>query len=84
VTLARQEEEVMMIHADPWEEIPRLESVLEAEVLAELEHSRLVASAEHFCVRKCRVDGHCPLGHTRHSRDVCPLWAYVRSTPSVS
>ncbi len=69
-----------MIHADPWDEIPRLEKQLEADLLAEFEASALSASAESFCVEKCLVDGRCRLAGAIQSREGCPLWTYVRST----
>ena len=59
-----------MIHADPWDEIPRLESLMEADLIAGLEQSRLRASAESFCAKSCRVGDRCP-----------PLFLYVRSKP---
>lgn len=70
--------------ADPWDEIPRLESLLEAELNVALESSRLYASAEAFCTDACRVDDRCPLAETIVSRYGCPLWRYVRSEPLMS
>jgi hypothetical protein len=74
------DEEATMIHADPWNEIPRLESVVEADLLAAVEHARLHAAAETFCVRTCRTDSRCPLAGTLRSKEQCPLWMYVRTT----
>lgn len=71
-----------MIHADPWDEIPRFEKQLEVDLLAEFEASVLSASAESFCVEKCLVDGRCLLAGAIQSREGCPLWTYVRSTAS--
>ena len=70
-----------MIHADPWDEIPRLESLMEADLIAGLEQSRLRASAESFCAKSCRVGDRCPLAQALDSRDRCPLFLYVRSKP---
>ncbi len=71
-----------MTLADPWDEIRRLEEVLEDDLLAELEQARLKGSVASFCEEKCRVDDRCPLSHVIRTRDACPLWMYVRSKPS--
>lgn len=63
-----------MGHADPWNETFRLESLLEADLLVQIERSKLRASAETFCVRSCRVERHCPLAGALHSKEQCPLW----------
>jgi hypothetical protein len=68
----------MMIHADPWNEIERLEELLEGDLLAEIERAAFRAVAESFCVDKCRVDGRCPIAHAIQSKAHCPLWMYVR------
>lgn len=68
-----------MLHADPWDEIPRLEALLEAELLTGIESTALWTAAEHFCTDGCRVDGRCPIAHAIRSRDACPLWTFVRS-----
>ena len=70
-----------MIHADPWNEISRLQDAMEADLLAELDQARLNASATSFCVEKCRVDCRCPLRGALASRAQCPLWMYVREMP---
>lgn len=70
-----------MIHADPWDEVSRLEDTLEVDLVRELERSRLRASAESFCVGACRVDGACRLAGAIRYREQCPLWRYVRAMP---
>ncbi len=70
-----------MIHADPWDEVDRLEELLEAELLTELERSRLRASVESFCVDECQIDGRCRLARAIRHTDQCPLWMYVRAMP---
>ena len=70
-----------MSHADPWDETPRLEALLDADLLAQAERSRIRASAEAFCVGMCRVDGACRLERALSSREQCPLWMYVRTMP---
>jgi hypothetical protein len=73
-----------MIHADPWNEIERLERLLETDLLMERERSRIYASAGSFCVETCRVDGRCPLAHALQSTQDCPLWAFARAMPGSS
>lgn len=68
-----------MIHADPWDEVPRLEELLETDLLAELARSRLRASMESFCVGDCQIDGRCRLAHAIHHREQCPAWIYVEA-----
>jgi hypothetical protein len=74
--------EAMMSHADPWNEIQRLEQLLDADLRAELQRSELRATAESFCVDKCRVDGSCPIGHALHSKADCPLFMYMDEVTS--
>lgn len=74
-------EEVTMHHADPWDEIVRLETILEADLRAELERSRLYASAERFCTERCRVDDRCRLADAIPDSHACPLWMYLRTKP---
>lgn len=71
-----------MRHADPWNEINRLESQMEADLLAAVERAKLHDSAESFCTEVCRVDCQCPLHGALKSRGHCPLFMYVRMRPS--
>ncbi len=71
-----------MIHADPWDEVPRLEALLEADLRVQRERARARVSAESFCRDTCRVDGRCRLGEVIPHRERCPLWWYVRSLPA--
>ena len=65
----------------PNDPVPRLEELLEDDLLAELETAALYASAESFCEDKCRLDDHCPIEQAIDSRHECPLWKYIRSRP---
>lgn len=71
-----------MLHADPWNEIARLEQLLDADLRAEFQRSELRASAESFCASKCRVDESCPIAHAIDSKDDCPLFMYIRELTS--
>lgn len=74
-------EETTMKHADPWDEIPRLETLLEAHLRAGLERSRLYASADCFCTERCRLDDRCRLADAIPDEHACPLWMYLRTRP---
>jgi len=66
--------------ADPWDEAPRLERVLEAELMRQAERSALYTSAEEFCERRCRTEGRC---RYVESKPDCPLWLFLRTAPHV-
>jgi hypothetical protein len=70
-----------MIHADPWDEVARLEEMLETDLLVELERSRIRMSVESFCVEDCQIDGRCRLARAIHHREQCPVWRYVELAP---
>lgn len=70
-----------MIHADPWDEVLRLEELLEADLLVERERTRLRASVESFCVDDCRIDGRCRLADAILQREQCPVWRYAKLAP---
>lgn len=70
-----------MNRADPWDEVNRLEALLEADLHTEGERAELRAAAERFCTDRCRLEGHCPLHvHIAHRLD-CPLFAFLRELP---
>ncbi|MBT8488802.1 MAG: hypothetical protein KJO65_08285 [Gemmatimonadetes bacterium] len=68
-----------MSHADPWDEVQRLEQLLDADLRAELQKSKLRAAAESYCVDKCRVDGSCPIERALPVKADCPLFKYTRA-----
>lgn len=71
-----------MSHADPWDEVQRLEQLLDADLRAELQKSKLRAAAETYCVDRCRVDGSCPMEKALPTRADCPLFKYTEALNS--
>ena len=71
-----------MAHADPWDEVQRLEQLLDADLRAELQRSELRAAAEAYCVGKCRVHGACPIDEAIATKAECPLFKYTEAVAS--
>lgn len=71
-----------MSRADPWDEVQRLEQLLDADLRAELRRSELRAAAESYCVDKCRVEGSCPIEGSLPTKDDCPLFKYTAALTS--
>ncbi len=65
--------------ADPWDEVLRLEDVLESDLFQQAKRSELHDAAESFCEQHCRVDHRCRFVETIESRADCPLWVFVRT-----
>lgn len=68
-----------MSHADPWDEIQRLEELLDADLRAELQKSELRAKAESYCVGTCRAEGSCPIEQALTTKSDCPLFKYTEA-----
>jgi len=68
--------------ADPWDEVPRLESLLEGDLMDEAKRSALHERAEEFCSRRCKVDDRCRYVEAIESRADCPLWMFLRTDPT--
>jgi len=66
-----------MSFADPWDEVPRLEGLLEFELMSAAEQSELHAAAERFCIGRCKVDDRCRYVESITSRADCPLWLFI-------